>query len=225
MRLETFVDIMGINVIQVIERIQQRGISFDRPPCPDDYLNPDWPQNISSGSVDKRGHAASNETLYRKINGTREEKLVESANASSPTVQRTNEEEDLGMFSSYSKLNTELDQKLPGVQGSSNIRSDKPGAENCLARSTASSQQSSDFKSGSRFIWRRPNVLRLPAPKDFIKSSVKTYSDAVKMINRGARYVPKNEQTNACLAKYDGSADIFDELLPPHIDFYNKFYT
>ena len=42
MRLENFVNVMGINVVQVIDTIQRCQSSQDRPPEPDDYLNANW---------------------------------------------------------------------------------------------------------------------------------------------------------------------------------------
>ena len=231
MRLETFVDIMGINVIQVIERIQQRGESFDRPPCPDDYINPDWQQNISNRRADKPIHAVCNETASGCSNGVREEKSTESLNV--PSTSRS-AHEDLTLCPSHGDSNDKKDSKgcsntLHGmkqvdIDGSPDWRSNQQRMNTNVCRTT-NPKHSSDAKGVSTSVWRRPNSLRLLAPKDFIKASVRTHSDAVKVISRGTRNLSKTEQTDSYISLYEENTEIFSEILPPHITFYNKFHT
>ena len=228
MKLETFVDVMGINVIQVIERIQQRGDCFDQLLHPDDYLNPGWPQNYGKTS------ASTPTSIDERLSNVGE---VESATSSKailstaskgevpnfivcPSFGGSNDKEETKDLSKL--FDTERHPELLEVHTLSCQRRDTQSNNVCLKR-IGDSQP--NCKVGSQFAWRRPSSLRLPSSKEFIKDSLRDYSDAVKILNRGTRKIAKTDQIYSQSSANDECTEIFSELLPLHVKFYNKFHS
>ena len=226
MKLETFVDVMGINVIQVIERIQQRGDCVDQLLHPDDYLNPAWPQTYSKTSTcaQRSVHERLSDVAGREESVSPSNAILSTASKSEnsniivcPSFGGNNETKDISKL-----FDTQRHPELLEVHTLSYQRRDKQGSNVCLKR-IGDSQP--DCKTGSQFAWRRPSSLRLPSSKEFIKDSLRDYSDAVKIINRGTRKIAKTDQIYSQSSAYDECTEIFSELLPPHVKFYNKFHS
>ena len=69
MRLENFVNVMGINVVQVIDTIQRCQSSQDRPPEPDDYLNANWIKIITAKAEKKSFSTVEVKRTPEKLKG------------------------------------------------------------------------------------------------------------------------------------------------------------
>ena len=258
MRLETFVDIMGINIIQVIERIQQQGVSLDQPLCPDDFFNPDWPQKSSSQSTDESTGkhyeepigGKSGKTVALDTSGTAGRLNISyNEHTRHDTKESRSINKTLRLGANSHKSSVCCFEKIEPWIGHGRKQSviyndtvcnrhELKQSDSCIlshttrninsddaSLCTASSASKSEVKTTQSPVWRRPNQLRLTASKEFVKDSIKCYSDAVKILNRGARNTFKAGRVDSSTFEEDDCEDLLLELLPLHIDFYKKFYT
>ena len=212
MRLETFVDIMGINVVQVIERIQQPGLTINQPPCPDEFLNPDWPGVYNntryagdSLSICERGELLSNSTkrsqgVHSKQNYCVPQSEGYSFEETNGTTARAANEEGL----------VNVSNSIRGIRLNEDDNSEQP-----LSLPTIGATDCS--------VFRRPNKLRLISGKDFLKDSVKSFSDAVRTVHNGSMNIVKFEKTGSLYEREESVDNLLVELLPLHVSFYNKF--
>ena len=357
MRLETFVDIMGINVVQVIERIQQPELALNRPPDPDKFFNAEWPNvNRSGPSNDpccptkdepikdrSSGELVVNGSRYMTVNSNKlsseacvnskpnaEEGLNASRNGTTnepccPTQERpVSSQSSSGQRPSNLTVNSNepvneacgtLNLNTSHIQGihQSRMRDDGPCKESCClvknellsnrysdgslikqsSRLTVSSKEheneacgtsSLDTKEQSRIksdgpsketcgtsrsaefvtnesidlastpqrmtikeaafdanlrldlpvnlrngshittspVWRRPNRLRLAPTKDFVKDSIRSYADAIRIVRRDNSSIIRTDK-DAREDRDSNCEQLLNELLPIHVEFYNKF--
>ena len=357
MRLETFVDIMGINVVQVIERIQQSELALNRPPDPDKFFNAEWPNVNRSGPNNDPCCPTKDEPIKNRskcelvVNGSRylavnsnelsneacgnsnpntEEGLNASRNGTTnepccPTQGRP-ESSQLSSVQRPSNLTVNsnepvieacrtLNLKTSHIQGihQSRMREEEPCKETCClakngllsnkysdgslinksscltvnskedeneacgtssldtkeqsriksdgpSKETCGTPQSAEFianestdlastpqrmtikeaafdadlrldfpanlRNGSHTttspVWRRPNRLRLAPTKDFVKDSIRSYADAIRVVRRDNRSIIRTDK-EAREDRYSNCEQLVNELLPIHVEFYNKF--
>lgn len=356
MRLETFVDIMGINVVQVIERIQQPELALNRPPDPDKFFNTEWPnvnrngpsndpccltkdeaikKRSSSESIVNRSRyltANSNELNNQDVGTSSPNKEWSSVGRNGPTNEpccstkgrplsskssielirptylTVNSNEPMNEACGTLNLNT---NQVQGIH-QSGIKDEGPGKETCCPaknepltnrynddsminrssylavnskehnneacgvtsldtkeqsrvkndgpnKETFGTSRSAEFIANEstdlantaqgiviketaldtdlRFdfpghlrngchittspIWRRPSRLRLAPTKDFVKDSIRSYADAIRVVRRDNSSIVRTDKD----AREDKDCEQFlNELLPIHVEFYNKFH-
>lgn len=220
MRLETFVDIMGINIIHVIDRIQ--GVPADRQLCPDDFFNEDWPSKETIARDGKPNEILNNRETSELC------KILSKVGELEDLSPRASSQENGALKNSIiffcNSRKVESNEQNQTFQASNGKEKAKQIESYCHSHETVFSKRATDFtKASSTPIWRRPNSLRLIAFKEFVKNSVRSYSDAEKILSRGANNILKTSRFPE-VSEEDKGIELFDELLPLHVTLNNKCF-
>lgn len=220
MRLETFVDIMGISIIQVIDRIQQQEVPSNPPFSPDDFFNVDWPKSLSKIECDGKNELQSGSVIIDLCND-----FINSNSFELHTVETNTMHFNVSCDSEGAYLREQSmknNQSANFLHAPKKISMKEESHTELLLSETVASHSAMNAKMTPSQLWRRPNPLRLAAFKDFVKDSVRSYSDAVKILERGMRTLSKAGQVEKQSLEEDNTSELFLELLPLHISLYKK---
>ena len=213
MRLENFVDIMGINVVQVIEKIQRPGYSPNQPlHHPDAYMNASWPANSinevesriegpSAGIDEARNNAKSKTTDSRHCQCVDHRQICPEVASGGIDEARNN---------AKSKI---TDSRH--CQGSD---------ANFATPAHTKSSLEGGLTASSSSIWQKPNRLRLVPVKEFIRQPMNLYSDAERVVRRDKSSILRSEKDDAFFERENFFDELLNEILPLHVAFYDRFY-